>query len=77
MVALLLHDYTKYPVKGTKPLEMKLGDRIYLTEQELKEVSSLVAAEVAKMEKSDSIDWEALSDNKKEIDFRKTFEVTN
>jgi hypothetical protein len=29
------------------------------------------------MEKSDSIDWEALSDNKKEIDFRKTFEVTN
>ena len=56
---------------------MKLGDRIYLTEQERKEVSSLVAAEVAKMEKSDSIDWEALNDNKNEVDFRKTFEVTN
>ncbi len=76
MVALLLHDQNKYPIKGSQPLEINLGNRIILTEQERIQVSTLIAAEIARIETYDQIDWEAL-DQTNLVEKRAQFEATN
>ncbi len=55
---------------------MNLGNRSTLTEQERLEVSSLIAAEIARIETYDKIDWEAL-DQTNEVEKRAQFEATN